>query len=179
MKNILKRFGAFSLSCLLMCATGVSQAQAQVESGADDGYGIIQTEINVHDSYASLSEMMVMVSEEAIRQFNGFFHQSRVTVEPFSAVDEFGARSDTILGTTLRDQMTAAINNSNMIPIPPKTHFFQQYVKGVIQEIDGLLRIHIKGMNAHGYKRSYVVNVEMSEPIYRALHSFRNAHMNK
>ena len=177
MKNILKRFGVLSLSCLLMCATGVSQAQTQVESGA--GYDMIPTEIKVPDSYASLSEMMVMVSEEAILQFDGFFYRSLVTVEPFSAVDEFGARSDTILGTTLRDQMTAVINNSNMTPLSRQTSFFQQYMKGVIQEIDGLLRIHVKGMNAHGDKRSYVVNVEMSEPIYRALHSFRNAHMNK
>ena len=177
MKNILKRFGVLSLSCILMCATGVSQAQTQVESGA--GYDMIPTEIKVPDSYASLSEMMVMVSEEAVLQFDGFFNRSLVTVEPFSAVDEFGARSDTILGTTLRDQMTAVINNSNRTPLSSQTSFFQQYMKGVIQEIDGLLRIHVKGMNAHGDKRSYVVNVEMSEPIYRALHSFRNAHMNK
>ena len=177
MRNIWKQFVVVGLSWFLICATGVSKAQ--VESGADDGYGMIPMEIEVHDSYASLSEMMVMVSEDVILQFDGFFHRSLITVEPFSVVDEFGARSDTILGSTLRDQMAAAINNSNMSRIPPETDSLHQYVKGVIQEIDGLLRIHIKGMNAHGDKRSYVVNVEMSEPIYRALHSFRNAHMNK
>jgi hypothetical protein len=47
-----------------------------------------------------------------------------------------------------------------------------QRISGILQEVDGYLRIHIIAANTRGERRSYVVNVEMSEPIYRALHSY-------
>ncbi len=189
MKNIRKRFCAISLGCVLMCAAGgMVQAQVesgvppqiQIESGAAQQNNISSAvDIETQDSYATLSEMIVMVSEEAIHQFDGFFGRSVVLVEPFYAVDEFGARNDTILGVTVRDQIVAAINNTTTGMISYGTPVFHQYVQGVIQEIDGLLRLHVSGMNERGDKRSFVVNIEMSEPIYRSLHSFRNAHANK
>ena len=67
----------------------------------------------------------------------------------------------------------ATINNNSVAQYVPKGDGkYDQKVQGVLQEMDGLLRIHISGVNSRGERRSYVVNVEMSEPIYRAMHSY-------
>ena len=75
----------------------------------------------------------------------------------------------TLLGVTLADQMIAMINNN---PIDPKVRGqHNQTLSGVLQELDGLLRIHISGKNSRAVRRSFSVNVEMSEALYRALHT--------
>lgn len=124
-------------------------------------------------NYASLSHMVSMVCDEAMDRFYNFFGSSPVAVEPFQVVGEFSvARRVTLLGATLADQMSAGINNEAVAQPAPASATTEQRLRGLLQELDGYLRIHMSGQNNRGEWRSYVVTVEMSEPIYRALHSY-------
>jgi len=125
-------------------------------------------------SYSSLQALVTMVCAEAMEQFDGFFATSQVLVEPFRVLGEFPTQGRiSLLGVTLADQMAAVINNE-----PPASQVaadgevYDQRLQGLLQEIDGYLRIHISGRNSQGEWRSFVVSVEMSEPVYRALHSY-------
>lgn len=130
-------------------------------------------------NYATLTELIAMISEDAMQQFADFFEPSLVQVEPFPYLWEFEHRRPSILGITLADQMASMLNNftigsrSNRDQYQPahSTNETLQWVQGILQEMDGHLRIHISARNAKGARRSYVVNAQMSEPIYRALHT--------
>lgn len=124
-------------------------------------------------NYSSLAGLVAMVCDEAIEQFYDFFGPAQVRVEPFLVLGEFPPKRITLLGATMADQMAAMINNNSVAQyIPEGGGDFDQKVQGVLQEVDGLLRVHISGVNSGGERRSYVINVEMSEPIYRAMHSY-------
>ncbi len=124
-------------------------------------------------SYASLPGFVSMFSRDAVGQFKYFFAASPVAVEPFIVVGEFSSsRKMTTLGITLADQMAAVINNEAVAPMIKAEGGTPQRIWGILQEADGYLRVHVTGVNTRGERRSYVVNVQMSEPIYRALHSY-------
>jgi len=121
--------------------------------------------------YSSLSELVVMLGRDAAGQFSSFFDPGPVRVEPFPVLGEFPSRRISVLGATLADQMVATINS---IPgsEPGEEPMGEQVLRGVIQEIDGYLRVHLSGRNGRGEWRSYVANVEMSAAVYRAMHTY-------
>lgn len=124
-------------------------------------------------SYASVPGFVSMFSRDAIGQFKYFFASSPVAVEPFIVIGEFSSsKKMTTLGITLADQMAAVINNEAEASMAKAKGDSPQRIWGILQEADGYLRVHVTGVNACGERRSYVVNVQMSEPIYRALHSY-------
>lgn len=125
-------------------------------------------------SYSSLPELVSLICEDAINQFYDFYGSNDILVEPFTLISESKTGKVSMLGLSLADQMTARINNDSVTRFtiePDQENQHQQWLRGMLQELDGYLRIHISGANANGERRSYVVNVEMSEPIYRALHT--------
>ncbi len=140
--------------------------------------------------YGSLSELVVLIGEDAARQFAAFFTAGSVRIEPFPVLGEFAASRTTVLGATLGDQMAAVINSVPELEIvavspaaageeakaqkslPVTEELEPQLLRGVLQEIDGYLRVHISGRNGRGQWRSYVANVEMSEAVYRAMHTY-------
>jgi len=124
-----------------------------------------------YQNYSGLSELITRVCDEAAEQFYGFFDPTVVMVKPFMSVTDTGEKRLSLLGVTLADQMIAMINNDPAI-LQNTAGVHQQDLKGVLQEMDGYLRIHISGMNSHASRRSYVVTVEMSEAIYRSLHTY-------
>ncbi len=121
---------------------------------------------------ADLAELINSVCDGARERFHGFYGPRVIWVESFSTVgrDEQNRRSE--LGVTLADQMTAVINNDTLATRGKASGSVTQRLTGELQELDGYLRIHMSGVNAAGERASYVVNVEMSEPIYRALHTY-------
>jgi hypothetical protein len=105
-----------------------------------------------------------------MERLHGFFAAEPVTVEPFIVLNEFSTRQRvSLLGATLAEQMAVMLGNESLAAA---TDEHKQRVSGVLQEVNGYLRIHIIAANTRGERRSYVVNVEMSAPIYRALHSY-------
>ncbi len=121
---------------------------------------------------AGLTGVITMVCNDALERFHGFYGSSEVTVEPFRTLGFYEGNKQSELGMTLADQMTAIINNDTRTRHKPTPGKLTQKLTGVLQELDGYLRIHISGVNAIGKRTSFVVNVEMSEPIYRALHTY-------
>lgn len=144
---------------ILVLLAAVGGASAQSENGATR-------------NYASLSNMVTMIGTDAIAQFAGFFDSQPVVVEPFLVLGEFPAQRVTLLGATLADQMAAMVNNEAAARAVAALEPSGQHLRGVLQEVDGHLRVHMSGRNNRGEWRSYVVNVEMSEPVYRALHTY-------
>lgn len=141
------------------------------EQLAQIGHGVLaRPPISVVHGYSSLPQMINQVCEEASTQFNDFFGPSAVKVKPFSVIDEFIPRKFSLLGVTLADQMAARINTDGNEQASAKGPS-DQLLEGVIHELNGYLRVHMSGLNSRGERRSYVVNVEMSEPVYRALHT--------
>lgn len=171
----LRRVKAVSLvwvlaSVFFVMMGSVVWAQAEQEKG----FSLMgpTSQPGVSQNYSTLSSLVAMVCEEAIESFYDFFGPSQVGVNPFIVIGEFPSKKVTILGVTLADHMTAMINNNSIAQhIPEGYGEHDQTLEGVLQEMDGFLRIHMSGVNSGGERRSYVVNVEMSEPIYRALHS--------
>ena len=143
--------------CTAMCIP--MSAQAKQPAGGNLG------------NYSSLTLLVNDICNDAILRFDGFFTPSEVTVHPFATMDHV-PRETSILGVVLADQMLAMINNETSGRFA-KQHSpsENQELTGLIQEMDGYLRVHITGRNEEGEKRSHVVAIEMSEPLYRALHS--------
>ncbi len=124
-------------------------------------------------NYSSLSGLVAMICDDAMEQFYDFFDAAPVVVEPFVVLGEFSNKNRiSLLGATVADHMTAVISNEAIAAAAKGKGENEQRVQGILQEVDGYLRIHISGVNTRGERRSYVVNIEMSEPIYRALHSY-------
>lgn len=122
------------------------------------------------DNYSSLAHLVELVGADAAGQFNGFYDSGPVRIEPFPVLGEFPAQRVSQLGATLADQMAATINS--VAPATFRDGVQEQVMRGVIQEVDGYLRLHISGRNSRGQWRSYVANVEMSEAVYRAMHTY-------
>ena len=121
---------------------------------------------------ADLAELVNTVCDGARSRFHGFFGPQVIWVKPFITLGREPGKRPTELGATLADQMTAVINNDTLSTRGKARGSVTQGLTGVLQELDGYLRIHLSGVNAAGERASYVVNVEMSEPIYRALHTY-------
>ncbi|MBC8317656.1 MAG: hypothetical protein H8E41_07090 [Desulfobulbaceae bacterium] len=124
-----------------------------------------------YHSYANMTELVTLICDDAMGDFNGFYGPTMVAVKPFTVIGDFNTQKVTLLGITLADQMAAMIN-SEPAAVYDVEEKYSQKLGGIVEEIDGYLRIHITGRNVRGERRSFVVNVEMSEPLYRALHSY-------
>lgn len=151
------------LAGVVVCGLLFSVGQAE----ADDG-GAPPALFSARQ-YQGVADLLALVGDDAAKRFDLFYGKAPVNVSPFVFVTESGDKKLTNLGVTLADQMVAGINNRPFdLYLYGKT---QQAMKGVLQEIDGWLRIHISGENARGVTRSYSARVEMSEAVYRALHA--------
>lgn len=157
---------------LLLCvfwATGAwaTEKEAQAKGSASES-------VLSQGKYASLSNLVAMVGSDTMEQLHDFFAAEPVTIEPFIVLGEFSTRKKiSLLGATLAEQMAAVISNEALtVWRPVLTGAQEQRLSGVLQEVGGYLRIHIIAANTRGEKRSHVVHVEMSEPVYRALHSY-------
>lgn len=162
----------FSMQAALLCilmATGVWAGEKE-----DEGRGSATEGVVNQRNYSSLTGLVAMIGADAMEHLHGFFAAEPVTIEPFIVLSEFSTRQRvSLLGATLAEQMAAVISNESLaVWRPAAAGENEQKVSGVLQEVDGHLRIHILAANTRGDRRSYVVNVEMSEPIYRALHSY-------
>lgn len=175
MKDVLyKQYLVFLFIGAWCLASGNGLVQAK-ERGGEFAAEEQPIEIVSHQSYSGLSELVSMICDDAIERFQGFYGPTVVDVSPFETPGKTSQAKVTKLGVTLADQMIAMINNDTLVMIDdskPQTGNYGQKLSGVLQEIDGYLRIHISGRNANGKRVSYVANVEMSEPIYRALHTY-------
>lgn len=148
---------------------------AQQEMGAEFEAEEQPVEIVSYQSYAGLSELITMICDDAIERFQGFYGPSVVMVEPFVTIDKYQKDKLSKLGVTIADQMIAMINNDTIMLSDTAFTSGQgrtQRLNGIIQEVDGFLRVHLSGVNISGERLSYVANVEMSEPIFRAMHSY-------
>jgi hypothetical protein len=158
--------------CLLSVGILVRQP---VWAGDESGADLIVSEpfesrIAYH-SYANMTELVTLICDDAMGNFSNFFGPTLVSVKPFSVIGDYNVNKITLLGITLADQMAAMIN-SEPAAVYEVEEKYSQKLSGIIEEIDGYLRVHISGRNVRGERRSFVVNVEMSEPLYRALHSY-------
>ena len=122
-------------------------------------------------SYANMTELVTLICDDAMGDFQSFYGPTMVAVKPFTVIGDFYTNKITLLGITLADQMAAMINSEPVVVYEVDDKYSQK-LTGIVEEIDGYLRIHITGRNVRGERRSFVVNVEMSEPLYRALHSY-------
>ncbi len=142
-------------------------------------------EVVSYESYAGLSELVTMICDDAINHFKGFYGSGLVAVEPLKTIGPFQAGKQSELGITIADQMMAMVNNDTFagsrlraaMATPAKEGkepeaATTQRLRGVLEEVDGYLRVHINGVNNKGERLSFVANVEMSEAIYRALHTY-------
>lgn len=167
MKSFLKTITALASALLL----APSQPAASLNTGDWDmnqQAGLAET-----TTYSSLTGLLMQICADASIEFKNFFGPAPIRVEPFAVLGEFGSRKRSLLGATLADQMRAMVNNTAVSPFDadPSENNHPQKLNGVIQELDGFLRIHVLGLNEFGDRRSFVANVEMSESIYRALHT--------
>ena len=157
---------------VLFCAfwaTGAWATEKEAEAKGSATESVVS-----HGKYSSLTGLVAMVGSEAMAQLHDFFAADPVTIEPFIILGEFTTRKKiSLLGATLAEQMAAVISNEALaVWRPAVAGASEQRISGVLQEVGGYLRIHIIAANTRGEQRSYVVNVEMSEPVYRALHSY-------
>lgn len=153
-----------------------SPLAAQVQSGGELLMPNIAAPARITvQNYANLPELITLVCDDAMESFWEFYGPTTVAVRPFRVIANYRTTKVTMLGITLADQMAAMIN-TQAVPEHPTTVRHPQKLEGVIEEMDGFLRIHITGRNVRGERRSYSVNVEMSEPIYRALHSYAESY---
>ncbi len=165
-----------AVACVGFLAINASNVSA-VEQGAEFIVEEPPVEVVTYQSYSSLSELVSMICDDAILRFQGFYGPTVVTVNPFSSIGEFQRGKQSRLGITIADQMIAMVNNDTIMlneedyAVGPGREIPQR-LKGVLQEVEGYLRIHISGVNVFGERLSYVANIEMSEAIYRSLHTY-------
>ena len=172
--GVVKRivFPTQAVLLVLLCVFWATGAWALEKEG--DGQGSATEGVAGQRSYSSLTSLVAMVGSDAMAHLHGFFDASPVAIEPFVVLSEFSTRQRiSLLGATLAEQMAAVIGNESLaVWRPAVAGENEQKVSGILQEVDGYLRIHIIAANTRGERRSYVVNVQMSEPVYRALHSY-------
>ncbi len=165
---------AWLLAFFLSVVTLLFGSTAREAAANEDFFGVESALQPISmQSYSGLAGLVAMVCTDASESFHDFYGTAAVYVEPFTVLGPFKNRKVTLLGATLADQMTSVINNDTIGQyVVEGCATGEQRMQGVLQEIDGYLRIHISGLNSIGERRSFVVNVEMSEPIYRALHTY-------
>ena len=176
MKARKKWLAATGILCLLMLAAQPAlagrrhPAQPQEPAPSESTRGKGANKVLAQDSYANLAQLVLLIGNDAARHFQSFYGKTLVKVEPFTLLTGSKNQGLTTLGAALTDQMAAELANLDF-----RRGYLcgeeQQRLKGVLAEINGHLRVHISGVNRWGEQRSYVVMVEMSEPIYRGLHS--------
>ncbi len=154
---------------------GTPSIFAQVQSGGELMPNLSEPDRITIQNYANLPELVTLVCDDAMESFWEFYGPTTVAVTPFRVIANYRVQKTTMLGITLADQMAAMIN-SQAVPEYPVAVRHPQKLEGIIEELDGFLRIHISGRNIRGERRSYAVNVEMSEPIYRALHAYAESY---
>lgn len=163
------------LLAALLLAVLAGPVKASEQSGAElMPYQQEPARISAY-SYSNLAELITLVCDDAMEQFAEFYGPTTVAVRPFKVIADYRVQKTTMLGITLADQMAAMIN-TYAVPEYPVEVRHPQKLEGYIEEVDGFLRIHINGRNIRGERRSYAVNVEMSSPIYRMLHSYALSH---
>lgn len=173
MEILHKKIAGFAAALLflpLLSAPFVPQLRAM-----DDGAGemIVRDDAKriSYQRYSNLAELVTLICDDAGAVFQGFYGPKAVEVSPFAVISDYRVFKMTMLGITMADQMAAMINRGPAADLEAEDEFTQK-MDGVIEEMDGYLRVHISGRNLLGEGRSYVVNVEMSEPVYRFLHSY-------
>ena len=155
---------------ILVLLSGTSLAQ---EMGAEFANVATPPKAILYQNYTDLSELVTVLCDQADLKFKKFYGFGLVKVQPFITIGEFQKNKISELGVTLADQMISVINNDPIVRVDnSKGDKVTQRLNGVLQEVDGYLRVHITGVNYCGRRVSYVANVEMSEPIYRALHTY-------
>ena len=156
------------LGLLLLALPRSGSAETEAAPPNDEG----ATTAITYQNYSGLADLITMICDDSLERFQDFYGPSLVTVEPFTTIGLFEGGKRSELGVTLADQMAAIINNDTLAGNGRARGKIAQRLNGVLQEVDGFLRIHLSGVNASGARTSYVVSVEMSEPIYRALHTY-------
>ncbi len=175
LKNICIKCIFTLLALTMINLVSVPRLQAQEQSGGVlIPYPPPPERINAR-SYSNLSELITLICDDAMEEFWEFYGPTTVAVRPFKVIANYTVKKTTILGITLADQMTAMIN-TQAVPEYTARVKYPQELEGVIEEIDGFLRVHMNGRNVRGERRSYAVTVEMSDPIYRALHSYAESY---
>nr|MBF0221863.1 hypothetical protein [Desulfobulbaceae bacterium] len=175
MKGVYKKYFVVFWVSIFLLWSGSHSTEAK-ELGGEFAVEDRPIEIVSYQSYAGLSELVSMICDDAIDRFQGFYGPTVVTVRPFASADDTAKDKVSKLGVTLADQMIAMVNNDTLVMAnsdrKSSGESYEQNLSGVLQEIDGYLRVHISGRNVEGKRVSYVANIEMSEPIYRALHTY-------
>ncbi|MDA8163788.1 MAG: hypothetical protein M0017_01960 [Desulfobacteraceae bacterium] len=120
--------------------------------------------------YSGLAGLVSSIAAQAAEAFRGFYDPSPVRVRPFVHVSAM-ANDSSALGVMLADQLAAMLNGDANASYARREGKGQR-LEGMLQEVDGYLRIHIIGTNAKGERRSHVALVEMSAPLYRALNTY-------
>jgi hypothetical protein len=172
MKDVSSRYkSAALLGCIMSFTLFSGNATAQ-----DDTQNPSEHSITSYQNYRGLAELITMICDDAIYKLQGFFGPTVVEIQPFISFGQYQERKISSLGVSLADQMMAMVNNDTAAnpgnkPGGQKTEN-QQKLRGVIQEVDGFLRVHINAVNVYGERMSYTTTVEMSEPIYRAMHTY-------
>ncbi len=165
----------FSTLGLLLLTWVPAFAQEQGQ-GAEFMVDEPPVEIVTYQNYAGLSELVTMICDDAILRFQGFYGPTIVTAEPLKTIGRFQRNKRSQLGMTLTDQMIAMVNNDTIMLNENDYSYsgtgIPQRLAGVLEEVDGYLRVHLRGVNVLGERLSYVANVEMSEAIYRSLHTY-------
>ncbi|MEW6290334.1 MAG: hypothetical protein AB1545_10820 [Thermodesulfobacteriota bacterium] len=165
------------LSLPLLAATLAPPLWAMDEAGAEMTTTDEYPKQISYQRYSNLAELVTMICDDASGAFQGFYGPQAVEVSPFAVVGDYQVHKMTMLGITLADQMAAVINRAPAANYMAGNNFPQK-MEGVIEEVDGYLRVRISGRNFVGEGRSHVVSVEMSEPIYRFLHSYVESYKN-
>lgn len=159
---------------ILLSLPAISGVRAAEIEGGPDSQGRQGTAAPLETgNYSSLPALLDRIGQDAMGKFQDFFDASPLLVEPFAVLGEFPSRQRiSLLGVVLAEQMAAVLGNEALSRWRPETLGEQgQYLNGTLLEVDGYLRVQISGLNTRGERRSHVVNIEMSESIYRALHS--------
>ncbi|MDH3393748.1 MAG: hypothetical protein OEL66_07050 [Desulfobulbaceae bacterium] len=170
MRTSLKKMTILTLWVGLFTFVNTPQTSQAAPTAADTAANVMENAPAQDGNYSSLTSLVNDICNDAILNFADFFTPASVTVHPFKTLDF--PRETSILGVVLADQMLAMVNNETSGRFAMEhSQTETQELTGLIQEMDGYLRIHISGINAKGEKRSHVVAVEMSEPLYRALHA--------
>jgi hypothetical protein len=156
-------------ACWLAAASSAVAADREVDPGAEP---VLATAAPLR--YSSLFSLIGEVCTEAAGSLNGFFDSSPVQVRPFVHIGGAVNNDSSLLGVVLADQMAAMLNghaNARYRTVAGGDDDFQ-LLEGVLQEMNGYLRIHMHATNRHGGRRSHVALVEISAAVYRALHSY-------
>ena len=160
------------LGFMIMVTPHTDAAEAEPNATTQNEEAVPLLVTPAYQNYSGLADLVTMICDDALERFQGFYGPTVVKVAPFTTIGFFEKNKQSELGLTLADQMTAVINNDTLTSNSQARGMTPQNLRGVLQELDGYLRVHISGVNAAGERTSFVVTVEMSDPIYRALHTY-------